>query len=239
MITVTDIVKTYKTGSVDLTVLKNISLHIGAGEMVAIMGPSGSGKSTLMNIIGCLDRPTTGTYALNGEQVARLDENALAKIRNRKIGFVFQQFNLLARTSALRNVELPMIYSGARGRSERARKALARVGLADRLDHAPNQLSGGQQQRVAIARALVNDPPLLLADEPTGALDSKTGEEIMTLFQDLHREGRTVVVVTHDEEIAAHCERIVRFRDGEIVSDEGVRERVRAGLVGEGPIPSR
>ena len=220
MITVKDIVKTYKTGSMDLTVLKGVSLHVGAGEMVAIMGPSGSGKSTLMNVIGCLDRPTSGTYALDGEEVARLDENALAKIRNRKIGFVFQQFNLLARTTALRNVALPMIYSGARGRDDRARKALARVGLADRLDHAPNQLSGGQQQRVAIARALVNEPPVLLADEPTGALDSKTGEEIMALFEDLHREGKTVLIVTHDEEIAAHCERIVRFRDGEIVSDE-------------------
>ena len=220
MITVTDIVKTYKTGGLDLTVLKGVSLHVGAGEMVAIMGPSGSGKSTLMNVIGCLDRPTSGSYELDGEQVARLDENALAKIRNRKIGFVFQQFNLLARTTALRNVELPMLYSGARGRSERARKALTRVGLGDRLDHAPNQLSGGQQQRVAIARALVNEPPVLLADEPTGALDSKTGEEIMALFGELHREGKTVLIVTHDEGIAGHCERIVRFRDGEIVSDE-------------------
>ena len=220
MITVKDIVKTYKTGNMDLTVLKGVSLHVGAGEMVAIMGPSGSGKSTLMNVIGCLDRPTSGSYALDGEEVARLDENALAKIRNRKIGFVFQQFNLLARTTALRNVALPMIYSGARGRDDRARKALARVGLADRLDHTPNQLSGGQQQRVAIARALVNEPPVLLADEPTGALDSRTGEEIMALFGDLHREGKTVLIVTHDEEIAAHCERIVRFRDGEIVSDE-------------------
>ena len=228
MITVKDIVKTYKTGNMDLTVLKGVSLHVGAGEMVAIMGPSGSGKSTLMNVIGCLDRPTSGSYALDGEEVARLDENALAKIRNRKIGFVFQQFNLLARTTALRNVALPMIYSGARGRDDRARKALARVGLADRLDHAPNQLSGGQQQRVAIARALVNEPPVLLADEPTGALDSKTGEEIMALFGDLHREGKTVLIVTHDEEIAAHCERIVRFRDGEIVSDESSVRKVRA-----------
>ena len=220
MITVQDIVKTYKTGSMDLTVLKGISLHIGAGEMAAIMGPSGSGKSTLMNIIGCLDRPTSGSYALDGEQVARLDENALARIRNRKIGFVFQQFNLLARTTALRNVELPMLYSGARGRDARARRALTRVGLAERMDHTPNQLSGGQQQRVAIARALVNEPPVLLADEPTGALDSKTGEEIMALFGDLHREGKTVLIVTHDEEIAGHCERVVRFRDGEIVSEE-------------------
>jgi len=229
MITVTDIVKTYKTGSMALTVLKGISLHVGAGEMVAIMGPSGSGKSTLMNIIGCLDRPTSGSYALDGQEVARLDENSLAKIRNRKIGFVFQQFNLLARTTAQRNVELPMVYSGLAGRAGRARKALTRVGLADRLDHTPSQLSGGQQQRVAIARALVNEPSLLMADEPTGALDTKTGEEIMALFQDLHREGKTLVVVTHEDDIARHCERIVRFKDGEIVSDEPVRDRIVAG----------
>ena len=228
MISVTNIVKTYKTGAMDLTVLKGISLQIGAGEMVAIMGPSGSGKSTLMNIIGCLDKPTSGSYALDGEETARLDENALARVRNRKIGFVFQQFNLLARTSALRNVELPMVYSGAKNRESRARQALVRVGLGDRLDHRPNQLSGGQQQRVAIARAIVNDPVILMADEPTGALDTKTGEEIMALFQDLHREGKTLVVVTHEEEIARHCERIVRFKDGEIVSDEAVQGRVTA-----------
>jgi putative ABC transport system ATP-binding protein len=229
MITVKDIVKTYKTGSMDLTVLKGISLHVEAGEMVAIMGPSGSGKSTLMNIIGCLDRPTSGSYSLGGEEVARLDENALARIRNRKIGFVFQQFNLLARTTAQRNVELPMVYSGIGGREGRAKKALTRVGLADRMDHTPNQLSGGQQQRVAIARALVNEPALLMADEPTGALDTKTGEEIMAVFQDLHREGKTLVVVTHEDDIARHCERIVRFKDGEIVSDEPVKNRVMAG----------
>ena len=229
MITLTDITKTYQTGTMALTVLNGISLHIDAGEMVAIMGPSGSGKSTLMNIIGCLDKPTSGSYALDGEEVARLDENALAKIRNRKIGFVFQQFNLLARTTALRNVELPMVYSGARGREARAKQSLIRVGLGDRMDHRPNQLSGGQQQRVAIARALVNDPVILMADEPTGALDTKTGEEIMALFQDLHREGKTLIVVTHEEEVARHCERIVRFKDGEIVSDEAVLNRVIAG----------
>ena len=224
MISTRDIVKIYRTGGGELTVLKGISLEIPAGEMIAIMGPSGSGKSTFMNIIGCLDLPTSGSYRLAGEEVARLEETALAAIRSRKIGFVFQQFNLLPRTTAQRNVELPMIYAGTKDREARAQAALARVGLADRMDHRPNQLSGGQQQRVAIARALANDPAVLLADEPTGALDTRTGEEIMALFQSVNAEGRTVVLVTHEEDIAAHCGRIVRFRDGEIVSDERVAE---------------
>jgi len=211
-----------------LTVLKNISIHIDRGEMVAIMGPSGSGKSTLMNIIGCLDRPTSGSYSLDGQEVAKLSENQLAEVRSRKIGFVFQQFNLLSRSTALRNVELPMIYSGARNRTGLAKSALSRVGLDDRMDHRPNQLSGGQQQRVAIARAIVNEPLVLMADEPTGALDTKTGEEIMTIFQELNNEGKTVIVVTHEADIANHCNRIIRFKDGEIVSDEPVQNRTIA-----------
>ena len=232
MITLTDIVKTYQSGSGSLTVLDHISLHIGAGEMVAIMGPSGSGKSTLMNIIGCLDQPTSGSYALDGYEVANLDENTLAEIRNRTLGFVFQQFNLLPRTTALRNVELPLIYSGASQREDKAKAALRRVGLADRMDHAPNQLSGGQQQRVAIARAIVNDPPILFGDEPTGALDSRTGEEIMGIFQALNDEGKTVVLVTHEEDIAEHCRRILRFKDGIIVSDDAVTDRRIAPTAG-------
>jgi putative ABC transport system ATP-binding protein len=222
LIVLNEIVKTYRTGNVDLTVLKGITLSIAKSEMLAIMGPSGSGKSTLMNIIGCLDRPTSGSYTLEGREVGRLDESELADIRNRKIGFVFQQFNLLSRASAQRNVELPLIYGGGRRREERALAALSRVGLADRTHHRPNQLSGGQQQRVAIARAIVNDPAILFGDEPTGNLDTRTGQEIVALFQELNREGKTVVMVTHEEEIAEHCRRIIRLKDGEIMSDEPV-----------------
>ena len=214
--------RVYHLDAGSVVALDRISLDIDAGDMVAVMGPSGSGKSTLMNLIGCLDKPTGGTYQLDGVMVDRLDADGLAGLRNRKIGFVFQQFNLLARADAVTNAELPMLYAGLdrKARRRRALEALERVGLADRWHHRPMQLSGGQQQRVAIARALVNDPRLLLADEPTGALDSKTALDILALFQALNREGMTVVIVTHDPEVARHARRVVRFRDGRIVSDD-------------------
>jgi putative ABC transport system ATP-binding protein len=217
-----EITKIYQMGEVEVAALKGISLRVEAGEMVAIMGASGSGKSTMLNVIGTLDRPTAGKYLLDGEAVESLDEEALSSLRNRKIGFVFQSFNLLPRDTALENVELPMVYAHVRvgERRRRAEQALRRVGLADRMDHLPNQLSGGQQQRVSIARALVNEPVLLLADEPTGALDSATTQQVMDLFVDLHRQGMTVVVVTHDPNIARFAERVVTFKDGLIVSDE-------------------
>ena len=213
--------KVYDTGALSVTALKDINLTINQGEFVAIMGHSGSGKSTLMNILGCLDRPTAGAYLLDGIDVADRSPNALSKIRNQKIGFVFQSFNLIPRTSALRNVELPMTYARVRPkeRKVRAEKLLERVGLGGRMEHMPNEMSGGQRQRVAIARALANEPPLLLADEPTGNLDTKSSIEIMQLFTELHQEGTTVVVVTHEDDIAAFCHRIVRFSDGEIISD--------------------
>jgi len=216
------ITKTYKTGALEVPVLHGIDLIVQRGEYVAIMGPSGSGKSTLMNIIGCLDRPTSGTYVLDGEDVSHLDDNALAEIRLRKLGFVFQGFNLLARTDALKNVALPLFYAGIDGR-ERQRRAMAvleEVGLGDRAHHKPSELSGGQQQRVAIARALINDPAVLLADEPTGNLDTKTSADIMALFNNLHDGGRTILMVTHDEAVARHARRIIRLLDGLIVADE-------------------
>jgi putative ABC transport system ATP-binding protein len=215
------ITKTYKNGSLEVPALLGVSIRIERGEYVAIMGPSGSGKSTLMNVIGCLDRATSGSYHLDGEDVSHLDDNALAAIRLRKLGFVFQGFNLLARTDALKNVALPLFYAGvsARERSRRASAVLAEVGLSDRARHKPNELSGGQQQRVAIARALVNDPAVLLADEPTGNLDSKTSADIMGLFGKLHGSGRTILMVTHDEGVASHAQRVIRLRDGLVVSD--------------------
>ncbi len=222
-----DIAKVYHLGDIDLEVLKSVSTTIDKGEFVAIMGPSGSGKSTFMNILGCLDQPTGGTHLLEGVDVGRLSRDELAVIRNKKIGFVFQGFNLLPRTSAIENVELPMLYDGhpARERRERAMEALKSVGLEGREDHHPNQLSGGQQQRVAIARALVNEAPIILADEPTGNLDTKTSFEIMDLFVKLNREsGITVILVTHEPDIAEYSKRIIRFLDGRIVSDEAVKK---------------
>ena len=215
------VVKIYALGDVEVVALDDVSLQIPGGQFLAIMGASGSGKSTLMNVIGCLDRPTAGTYRLAGREVGHLARNELARIRNEMIGFVFQHFNLLARTSARENVELPLLYSNipAHERTERAMAALGRVGLADRADHTPNQLSGGQQQRVAIARALVNDPKIILADEPTGALDSRSGMEIMELFQSLGHTGITNVVVTHEPHVGACAERMITMRDGRIISD--------------------
>jgi putative ABC transport system ATP-binding protein len=219
VIETTNLTKTYKTGALEVKVLLGITLQIEEGEFVAIMGPSGSGKSTYMNILGCLDRPTGGEYLLDSEDVSRLSDNRLADIRNQKFGFVFQSFNLLPRTTALRQVELPLLYAGKSNREARAKWALDRVGLSDRMHHKPNELSGGQQQRVAIARSLANDPRVIMADEPTGALDTRTSFEIMGIFQELNREGKTVVMVTHEMDIADHATRIIRFRDGMIHQD--------------------
>ena len=216
-----DLWKTYVMGAEEIHALRGVSLHIARGEYVAIMGPSGSGKSTLMNLIGCLDTPTKGSYVLNGKEVSTMDDDELARVRNEEIGFVFQTFNLLPRATALHNVELPLVYAGvsARERQQRAREALEKVDLASRMNHKPNELSGGQRQRVAIARALVNNPSILLADEPTGNLDSKTGVEIMGLFARLHEAGNTIILVTHEADIAAHAHRVVHIRDGQVEND--------------------
>lgn len=217
-----DIVKLYVMGTEELYALKGVSMTIHKNEYVAIMGPSGSGKSTMMNIIGCLDTPTSGYYELNGQNVSEMDDNDLASVRNKEIGFVFQTFNLLPRSNALHNVELPLIYAGMSksARMERAEEALLKVSLQDRMNHKPNELSGGQRQRVAIARALVNKPSIILADEPTGNLDSKTGDEIMELFDNLHAQGNTIILVTHEDFIAEHAHRTIRLRDGLIESDK-------------------
>ncbi len=221
-----DLAKVYEMGSEQVHALRGVDVEIRKGEYVAIMGPSGSGKSTLMNLIGCLDSPSSGKYWLAGRLVSDLDDDELAYIRNKEIGFVFQTFNLLPRATALHNVELPLIYNGtpAEERVEKAKKALERVDLMDRMTHKPNELSGGQRQRVAIARALVNSPSIVLADEPTGNLDSKTGEEIMALFENLYRQGNTIILVTHENDIARHAHRIIHIRDGKIASDEVVKK---------------
>lgn len=222
MIRIRGMTKVYGTGDTQVVALAGLDLQVSQGEMVAIMGPSGSGKSTLMNMIGCLDRPSAGEYWLDGKEVGRIDDNQRAEVRNRHIGFVFQTFNLLPKLTALQNVETPLIYRGipAKKRREMAQEALRGVGLGSRGHHLPSQLSGGQQQRVAIARAIAAQPSILLADEPTGALDSRTGQEVLAIFQELNRQGRTVILVTHDERVAQHCRRVVRLRDGKVVQDQ-------------------
>jgi len=229
VIQIIGLTREYTMGSERVQALRGVSLEIRRNEYVAIMGPSGSGKSTMMNMLGCLDTPSGGEYWLNGQEVSRMPDDALARVRNREIGFVFQTFNLLPRATALQNVELPLVYAGVAGkeRRDRSRRALERVGLGNRMDHKPNELSGGQRQRVAIARALVNEPSILLADEPTGNLDSATSTDVMRVFDLLHRQGQTIIVVTHEADIAAHAERVVTLRDGRVASDAR-QERIQA-----------
>ncbi|MCG3118170.1 MAG: putative ABC transporter ATP-binding protein YknY [bacterium] len=228
LIDVRNLVKTYQIGTIEVNALRGVDLHIQKNEYVAVMGPSGSGKSTLMNILGCLDTPSSGAYELGGEVVSQMNDDQLADIRNRQIGFVFQTFNLLPRANALHNVELPLIYAGipAAKRRAMAMDALQRVGLGDRFHHKPNELSGGQRQRVAIARALINNPSIIFADEPTGNLDTTTGDEIMIIFEELHNQGNTIILVTHEEYIAEHAQRIIRLRDGKIERDETIQKPV-------------
>jgi len=239
LIEIRDLVKVYSLGEIEIRALDGVSLSVAEGEFVAIMGPSGSGKSTLMNLLGCLDRPTAGSYVLDGVDVSRLDGNERAEIRNAKIGFVFQSFNLLPRTTAIENVELPLLYSdngvGSGDRLARAKEALRRVGLAGREKSTPSQLSGGQQQRVAIARALITDPPIILADEPTGNLDSRTSEEVIAIFQELNDQGETVLLITHEADIAHYAKRIIAMRDGKIVKDEPIAQ-VRAVAARPSPV---